>query len=140
LKLTAADNGKTWAIVAMLSGKDVAGVLDNLSADIDGWCFAGLEKTPRGLSVQALFEALPGNFFVSAQQEMTEENRRELTLNQCTMLSETVQLAGTVEKACDLLLSKLNANDRIIIFGSFYTVTEAMNYFSVNRNTLELKN
>jgi dihydrofolate synthase/folylpolyglutamate synthase len=138
LRLTAADNGKTWAIVAMLADKDITGVLKNLSADIDGWCFAGLENTARGLSAQALFEALPGSLFAPAQHEITEENRRELALNQCTMLSETVQLAGTVEKACDRVLSKLYADDRVVIFGSFYTVAAAMNYFSVNQ-TLESK-
>jgi len=140
LRLTASDKSKTWAIVAMLADKDIAGVLENLSSDIDRWCFSGLEKTPRGLSVHALFGALHDDFFASTKLETSEQNRRELAVNQCTMLSETVLLAETVEKACDLVLSKTNENDRIIIFGSFYTVADAMNYFSVNQTTLELKN
>lgn len=139
LKLTASDKGKTWAIVAMLADKDTAGVLENLSSDIDRWCFSGLEKTPRGLSVHALFKALPDGIFASTKREISEQNRRELAVNQCTMLSETVLLAETVEKACDLVLSKTNENDRIIIFGSFYTVADAMSYFSVNQTTPELK-
>lgn len=138
LKLTAPDDGKTWAIVAMLADKDVAGVLQNLCSDIDGWCFAGLENTPRGLSVQALFEALPDDFFAPLQPGISEENRGELALNQCTMLSETVLLAETVKKACERVLSNINKHDRIIIFGSFYTVAAAMNCFSVNQ-TLESK-
>jgi len=139
LKLTASGNGKTWAIVAMLADKDIAGVLKNLLADIDYWCFAGLEQLPRGLSVQALFEVLSDDFFTQIKLEITRGNRRELAVNQCTMLSETVVLAEHVEKACDLVLSKINKNDRVIIFGSFYTVADAMNYFSVNQHTLELK-
>ena len=134
LKLTASGEGKTWAIVAMLADKDITGVLENVSADIDNWCFAGLENIMRGMPVQALFEALPDDFFGQTKAVMTEENRHDLALNQCTMLSETVLLTGSVEKACDLVLSKANDNDRIIIFGSFYTVTEAMKYFSVLNN------
>ena len=139
LKLTASDKGKTWAIVAMLADKDVAGVLEKLSADVDGWCFAGLANIPRGLPVQALYEALPEDFFVPAQPGISEQNRRELALNQCTMLSETVLLAEAVAQACEQVLSKIQPHDRIIIFGSFYTVAEAMNCFSVNQ-TLESKN
>jgi len=144
LKLTASDYGKTWAIVAMLSDKDIVSVLNNLSADIDHWCFSGLQKIPRGLSVNALFEALPGTFFSPERLEISAENQRELALNQCTMLtdnarSKTVLLVEDVKVACDTVLSKMNKNDRLIIFGSFYTVADAMNYFSVNQSTVELK-
>ncbi len=130
LKLTATDGGKTWAIVAMLADKDVAGVLEKVSGDIDNWCFAGLQNIPRAMSAEALFKRLPDDFFVAEKAVMTDENRHELSLNQCTMLSETVLLAEAVEKACDVVLSEAADDDRIIIFGSFYTVTEAMNYFS----------
>jgi folylpolyglutamate synthase/dihydropteroate synthase len=34
-----------------------------------------------------------------------------------------------VATACRFVLSKADKNDRIIIFGSFYTVSEAMQYF-----------
>ncbi len=115
----------------MLADKDVVGVLENVAADIDHWCFAGLENITRGMPVLALFEALPDDFFGEAKAVMAEENRHDLELNQCTMLSETVLLAGSVEKACDVVLSKVNDNDRIIIFGSFYTVAEATKFFSV---------
>ena len=134
LKLTASGEGKTWAIVAMLADKDIAGVLKNVSADIDKWCFASLENIPRGLPVQDLFESLPDDFITHTKAVITEENRHDLALNQCTMLSETVLLSTSVEKASETVLSKVNDNDRIIIFGSFYTVAEAMKYFSVLNN------
>jgi len=133
LKLTARGEGKTWAIVAMLADKDIAGVLENLSADIDGWCFAGLADIPRGLPVQALFGTSPAALFITEKSEIAERNRRELAVNQCTMLSQTVCLAETVAQACELVLSTISDDDRIIIFGSFYTVAEAMHLFSVNQ-------
>ncbi|MBE9560856.1 MAG: bifunctional folylpolyglutamate synthase/dihydrofolate synthase [Proteobacteria bacterium] len=126
LKLTATGKGKTWAIVAMLADKDLAGVLKKVSADIDAWCFASLENIPRGLAVEDLFESLPDDLFAHAEAVITEENRHDLALNQCTMLSETVLLTSSVEKACDTVLSRVDGNDRVIIFGSFYTVAEAM--------------
>ena len=131
LKSSSVDNtsgqSRTWAIVAMLSDKDVKGVIESVSAEIDHWCFAGLENTSRGLSVQALVENLPDVFIKATKQE-----------NQCKILSDTVLSANTVKQACAVVLSKANKNDRVIIFGSFYTVTEAMQFFSeVNTNVVE---
>ena len=55
------------------------------------------------------------------------------------MLYEPVLLATGVEQACDMVLSAAADNDRVIIFGSFYTVAEATRYFSVNNDISELK-
>lgn len=125
-------SGKTWAIVAMLADKDISGVLSNLADDVDIWCFSGLEVSRRGQSVTSLFEALPASVFIDEKPLMTQENQQDLTLNQCTILSETVLLAESVKTACDMVLSKATEDDRIVIFGSFYTVAEAMQYFSDN--------
>lgn len=135
----------TWAIVAMLSDKDINSVLNSVSAEIDGWCFAGLEKTARGATVLDILKQLPDS--IRSQQKLMmridseDELRDKLASNQCTILSDTVMLAKTVEKACSLLLSKVNEDDRIIIFGSFYTVAEAMHFFtSLNNDAVELIN
>jgi dihydrofolate synthase/folylpolyglutamate synthase len=120
----------TWAIVAMLSDKDIQGVLENVSAEIDFWCFSGLENVTRGSSVEAFVENLPASIFSQTDTAINTESIEELRVNQCTMLTDTVLLAKTVERACKLVLSKVNENDRIIIFGSFYTVAEATQFFS----------
>lgn len=127
----AGGQGKTWGIVAMLADKDVEGVLANVSSEIDCWCLAGLENVMRGLSVLDLFKNVPDGFFTQTSSMLDAENRQDLALNQCTMLSETVLLADNVAKACELVLSKTSADDRIVIFGSFYTVAEAMRQFSL---------
>ena len=131
LKFTSVEHNsaepRTWAIVAMLSDKDIKGVIESVSAEIDNWCFAGLENTSRGLSVHALVENLPDIFIKATNQK-----------NQCKILTDKVLSAGSVAQACALVLSKANNNDRIIIFGSFYTVAEAMQFFSeVNTNVVE---
>ena len=122
LKSSSVDNAsgqtRTWAIVAMLSDKDIKGVIESVSAEIDDWCFAGLENASRGLPVQAMIENLPDFFIKATNQE-----------NQCKISSATVLSAKSVKQACALVLSKANKNDRIVIFGSFYTVAEAMQFF-----------
>jgi len=119
---------KTWAIIAMLSDKDIEGVIDNVSDCIDHWCFAGLENVTRGLSVKAFIERLPPSIG-ALPGESGEQLADEFGANQCTMLSDTVMVANTVKKACELVLSKVDKDDSIIIFGSFYTVAEAMQFF-----------
>jgi dihydrofolate synthase/folylpolyglutamate synthase len=111
IKVLAADGqGKTWVIVAMLADKDVSSVLSAVSTEIDCWCLAGLDDVGRGLSVESLAEL-----------------GRESLINQCTIQ------APTVEEACDLVLSKTSEKDRVIIFGSFYTVAAAMIFFKIKK-------
>lgn len=109
--LPSVEKNKTWAIVAMLEDKDVSGVLKAVSAEIDCWCFAGLENINRGLDVETLAEL-----------------GREKLMNQCTIQ------ADTVVEACELVLLKASEDDRIIIFGSFHTVAEAMQFFVQSDN------
>ena len=137
LKLTRSQSktqGHTWAITAMLADKDVEGVLESISNEIDYWCFTGLENSPRGLSVQTFVESISASTFAQKNSEIAGvtagDIQHDLMTNQCTILGDTIMLANTVKKACEQVLSKVNKEDRIIIFGSFYTVAEAMQFFS----------
>jgi dihydrofolate synthase / folylpolyglutamate synthase len=100
--------GRTHAVVAMLADKPVADVIQAVSGEIDCWYTAGLESVPRGLS--------------AAQMAGTVER-----------LTSDVKLsaASTVASACEQALAAAADNDRIIIFGSFYTVAEAMQFFAL---------
>ncbi|NHZ69644.1 MAG: hypothetical protein GWP20_00215, partial [Thermotogales bacterium] len=105
------DTGKTWAIVAMLADKDISGVLQNVAADIDHWCFAGLEDITRGMPVLALFEAFNADLSVTEKVILSEENRHDLALNQCTMLTETVLLSSKL----NLLNSMVTPQSRVLV-------------------------
>ena len=59
--------------------------------------------------------------------ELLAELGRESLANQCTIQ------APTVKEACDLVLSKASEKDRVIIFGSFYTVAAAMIFFKIKK-------
>jgi dihydrofolate synthase/folylpolyglutamate synthase len=115
--------GKTWAIIAMLVDKDAAAVVNKLADDVDIWCFTGLDGGGRGQSAHALFEVVKNTISRDEKPVIPQQN-------QCTMLSETLFLAEDVVAACDMVLAKAASDDRIIIFGSFFTVAEAMNFFS----------
>ena len=122
------EKGSTWAIVAMLADKDIPGVLGSVAEQVDRWCFAGLNDIARGLSAEALFARIAeDNHF--AGDKLPAQLDDEMRVNQCTMLSENIMLANTVDDACKQVLSKADADDRIVVFGSFYTVSRAMQHF-----------
>lgn len=96
---------KIQALVAMLADKDKAGVLQEVSYLIDEWSLAGLEG-PRGDSALNLKNALkrvPHNDLVSVYD--------------------------SVDHALESTLPKLNSDTLLIVFGSFFTVAGAINYF-----------
>ena len=100
--------GRTRAVVAMLVDKPVADVIKAVSGEIDCWYTAGLESVPRGLSAAHMADAVE-------------------------RLASDVKLsaASTVASACEQALAAAADNDRIIVFGSFYTVAEALRFFAL---------
>jgi dihydrofolate synthase/folylpolyglutamate synthase len=100
--------GRTCAVVAMLADKPVADVIETVSGEIDCWYTAGLESVPRGLSAAHMADAV---------ERLTSDVK--------------LSVAATVAGACEQALAAATGNDRIIIFGSFYTVAEAMQFFAL---------
>ncbi|MEQ1667718.1 MAG: bifunctional tetrahydrofolate synthase/dihydrofolate synthase [Sulfuriferula sp.] len=89
--------GTTYAVFAMLADKDMVGVISALRDVIDVWVVAGL-TVPRGASAGVLQAALH-----SAQVD-------------------TVVLQADVRAAWFYACEHATENDRICVFGSFYTV------------------
>ncbi|WP_428849110.1 bifunctional tetrahydrofolate synthase/dihydrofolate synthase [Xanthomonas arboricola] len=94
--------GSTHAIYAALADKDVSAVVEAVAAQVDQWALAGLEGT-RGQSAQALRQRLQGT--VAAQ----------------------APCHATVAGAVHAVLAMANPGDRVLVFGSFHTVADAMN-------------
>lgn len=101
----------TWAIFSMLKDKDIAGVVSALDPLIDTWLVAVID-TPRG-----------------ATSDMLEQ-----VLEQCRVRGE-IRACKNISDALSYAYKAAGENDRIIAFGSFYTVAEAMaaNGLSVTR-------
>lgn len=93
--------GRTHAVYAALSDKDVAGVAEALGAQVDTWRIAGLDGA-RGQSADALAERLHGTPAATAAR------------------------FGHVAEALSDALAKAAAGDRVLVFGSFHTVAEAL--------------
>ncbi|WP_374245721.1 bifunctional tetrahydrofolate synthase/dihydrofolate synthase [Zoogloea sp.] len=93
---------ETWAVLGMLGDKDVAGVVRLLRDRVDHWLLASLPG-PRGLSAARLAEIL-----------------REVGVN--GDISEHPSPASAYQVAA----GRAAESDRIVVFGSFLTVADAM--------------
>jgi dihydrofolate synthase/folylpolyglutamate synthase len=94
--------GRTLAVLAMLRDKDMAAVVQAVKAHVDQWYLATLPP-PRGASAQSLHEALVAAGTTGAARLFDD-------------------VAAAYRAAC-LAAAQ---NDRILIFGSFYTVAAVL--------------
>ncbi len=94
--------GKTLAVFGMLADKDIEGVICAVSSDIDAWFVANVHS-PRSAKVSEL------------QKIILKHTKKS-----------PVQLFVEVSAALDSACKNASKNDRIIVFGSFYTVADAI--------------
>ncbi|SES77470.1 dihydrofolate synthase / folylpolyglutamate synthase [Nitrosomonas marina] len=97
----APSSGKTYAVFGMLHDKDIAGVVEELKPHIDNWLIATIDA-PRGAHADELMQILN-------QSEITRENHT---------IHEFEDVVSAYVFACE----HAGKNDRICVFGSFYTV------------------
>lgn len=98
--------GRRYALLAMLADKEVEAVVAALRDQVDIWLLAGLEAVSRGLSGEALAARIRRAFPDLAMQVFAD-----------------------VPAACARLQSLMDASDRAIITGSFYTAGQGIEYF-----------
>jgi dihydrofolate synthase/folylpolyglutamate synthase len=94
--------GKTLAVFGMLADKDVAGVISAVHGEIDAWYLADIHSA-RGA--------------------------KAVTLQNILIKSDTkrpIKMFDDVATALAAACIDADKNDRIIVFGSFYTVAGAM--------------
>jgi len=92
----------TYAVFAMLQDKDIPGVIAALNVHIDTWLVAGI-AAERGATTEYLDHQL--------------QNGR---------VSGEIKTFSQVAEAMRFAYNEAGDNDRIMVFGSFYTVAEAM--------------
>lgn len=100
--------GQTFAVLAMLEDKKLSQALAQIDAQIDRYYLAGLEGN-RTLSV----------------------NELKLRI-QDSVSSDKLCSNNTVVAAIEQAISAASCDDRIIIFGSFLTVSAAMQYLTAS--------
>lgn len=99
--------GKTIAVFAMLADKDIAGVIAALKSEIDSWYLSSVDHV-RSASVSQLVETFN-------------------QINADASLACFESLSAAFRRAC----LDAGKNDRIIVFGSFFTVAEVMHVLPV---------
>ena len=93
--------GRVLAVFAMLRDKDITGVIAAVKSRVAHWFITGLEG-PRGAGAGEL--------------------RLALAANAVSAVTECRDVAAAYTQACDIATE----NDRILVFGSFYTVAAVM--------------
>ena len=94
-------SGRTLAVFGMLKDKDIPGVAAAVKSQVAHWFVAGLGGA-RGAGVSELEQALAANSI--------------------TAVTACDDIAAAYTQACDIAAE----NDRILVFGSFYTVAAVM--------------
>lgn len=94
-------SGRTFAVVGMMADKDIINSLRNLDSEIDSWYLAHLPAIPRAASVDQLARSL-------------------------AVLDRTAEGQGTITECLTQLSKQMGTTDRIVIWGSFYTVAAAL--------------
>ncbi len=95
-------SGRTLAVFAMLADKDIEGVINAVKPHISAWYIANTHN-PRGAKAVDLNNSL---------QKLTKNS--------------AIHLFANVNAAIDSACKDATKNDRIIVFGSFYTVADAI--------------
>lgn len=93
---------ETWAVLGMYADKDVEGVVSLLAGRIDHWCVASLDG-PRGLSAEALAARL-----------------------RAAGIGTELRCFDSPEEAYRAVRKSAGDGDRIVVFGSFMTVSGVM--------------
>ncbi|HTS85319.1 MAG TPA: bifunctional tetrahydrofolate synthase/dihydrofolate synthase [Usitatibacter sp.] len=93
---------RTFAVFAMLADKDIGGVIDAMRGRVDQWFVASV-AAERAAPAQRVADLLSGRG-----------------------LSAVTRTFATVSAALEEARRQAGPNDRIIVFGSFYTVAEAL--------------
>ncbi len=95
-------NRKTFALMAVMADKDVQGIVAALKHSFDGWFVAELNQAPRAMAAAELADIIQGQGI------------------------NTVDISKTIGQACQRVLSLMVSGDRLVVFGSFFTVAEVM--------------
>ncbi|MDA1107346.1 MAG: bifunctional tetrahydrofolate synthase/dihydrofolate synthase [Proteobacteria bacterium] len=94
--------GRTLAVFSMLADKDIAGVIDRMREVIDQWHVAALPAA-RAASAEQIVHLLREN----AAQAVVHEH-------------------GSISAAYRAVMEQARPGDRVVVFGSFYTVAEVL--------------
>ncbi|MFM1782129.1 MAG: bifunctional folylpolyglutamate synthase and dihydrofolate synthase, partial [Pseudomonadota bacterium] len=98
--------GKTIAVFSILKDKDIFGVINVLNLDIDDWFIAEIQNE-RAASIETISNTI---------QKINP--------------SAHIEAFKNIQEAYQFASKEVTRNDRIIVFGSFFTVADIMKIIS----------
>lgn len=111
-----ARQGKTFAVFAMLADKDISGVIEAVKDEIDTWYVASIDHT-RGATAVDLVLTI----------KAIAPKARIISFDSA---DDAYQQACIDIEVCKDAYKDLGENDKIIVFGSFFTVSIVMQLLS----------
>lgn len=103
--MPAPGTGRTYAVAGILGDKDAKSIARFLEPLVDHWVLCALPG-PRGTSAEQLAERLQ-------------------------LPPAKVTLAPSVEAGCEVARTSTSAGDRVLVFGSFYTVGPVLQWLGI---------
>jgi dihydrofolate synthase / folylpolyglutamate synthase len=97
--------GRTFAVIGILGDKDAKAIVSYLQPLVDHWILCGLPG-PRGTTAEQLAERL-------------------------SLPASEVTLTPSVEAGCEAARTGAKAGDRVLVFGSVYTVGPALSWLGI---------
>lgn len=102
-------SGRTLALFAVMADKDVAAIVDSIGTAIDSWLLADLPTVPRARPASDVADIIhaAGHSMVSVSKTVCQAYRQAQSI--------------------------MSADDRLVVFGSFYTVAEMLKIIDQTR-------
>lgn len=110
--LPGAESGKTFAVFAMLADKDIRGVVEAVKNEIDAWYIADIDHVRGALATDLAMVILKASPNATIKSFASADNAY-------------IQACIDIEACKDM-----NENDKIVVFGSFFTVSTVMQQLS----------
>ncbi|MDA7841480.1 bifunctional tetrahydrofolate synthase/dihydrofolate synthase [Gammaproteobacteria bacterium] len=101
------DKKNTIAVIGVLKDKDVYSLIKPMINNIDKW-YCGTINSDRGMNSDEI------------------KTRMSSTVSQ-----KNIETFNSIDKACSQAMASLGKNDRLIVYGSFYTVSEFLDYYEL---------
>ena len=110
------DSNPCLAVTAMMSDKDIAGVIEPLAACIDHWFVAPLPDVPRAAEPQQL---------------------QQLLYNKGHRSTIAASVGEAIEQALQQSGNNTGNSDKVLVFGSFFTVAAALQWLEKQGVSIE---
>ncbi|PSJ17874.1 bifunctional tetrahydrofolate synthase/dihydrofolate synthase [Nitrosomonas supralitoralis] len=122
--------GQTYAIIAMLQDKDIYGVINVLRNDIDHWLVSSANSSRAATADYLINEIHKAEASRAATVDCLTNEVHRVETSQDENIRKFPNTVSAFVFACE----QAGKNDRICVFGSFYTVSDVLQYLNTHQS------